>query len=147
MVEVTEAQMKQAEEFKAEANKAFKGALSTDEVGTRPAACGVAGVVALAAAAPAISRADFRPTSRPRPRSPPTEKHYAAAVVGYSQAIEVRPDYAIYWANRSAAHIRLEEYGSAIADATKSIEVDPDYIKARQLGVGPGAPPGASPAG
>ncbi|GBF88948.1 hypothetical protein Rsub_01447 [Raphidocelis subcapitata] len=57
------------------------------------------------------------------------DKHYAAAVVGYTQAIELRPDYAIYWANRAAAHIRLEEYGSAIADATQAIEADPDYIK------------------
>jgi tetratricopeptide (TPR) repeat protein len=51
--------------------------------------------------------------------------------VGYTQAIEERPDHAIYYANRAAAHIRLEEYGSAIADASKAIEVDPDYIKVR----------------
>jgi serine/threonine-protein phosphatase 5 len=52
-------------------------------------------------------------------------------VVGYTQAIELRPQNAIYWANRAAAHIRLEEYGSAIADAGQAIEVDPDYIKVR----------------
>lgn len=58
------------------------------------------------------------------------DKHYAAAVVGYTQAIEANPAVAIYWANRAFAHIRLEEYGSAISDATQAIEVDPDYIKA-----------------
>ncbi|KIY99524.1 protein phosphatase 5 [Monoraphidium neglectum] len=82
MVDATEEATRQAEEYKAEANKNFK------------------------------------------------DKHYAAAVVGYTQAIELRPQNAIYWANRAAAHIRLEEYGSAIADAGQAIEVDPDYIKA-----------------
>ncbi|KAI8470533.1 MAG: phosphatase 5-like protein [Monoraphidium minutum] len=58
------------------------------------------------------------------------DKHYAAAVVGYTQAIELCPENAIYWANRAAAHIRLEEYGSAMADASQAIEADADYIKA-----------------
>jgi serine/threonine-protein phosphatase 5 len=66
----------------------------------------------------------------PSPPRPP-DKHYAAAVVGYTQAIELRPGFAIYWANRAAAHIRLEEYGSAIADASQAIDHDPDYIKVR----------------
>lgn len=82
----------------------------------------------------ACSRTSSPPHSRPAPRHPP-DKHYAAAVVGYTQAIEARPDHAIYWANRSAAHIKLEEYGSAIADASQAIEVDPDYIKVGLAGL------------
>jgi tetratricopeptide (TPR) repeat protein len=66
--------------------------------------------------------------------------------VGYTQAIELRPAHAIYYANRAAAHIRLEEYGSAIADATQAIEVDPDYIKVGRGRQTPGAKSGASDA-
>lgn len=79
------------------------------------------------------------PSTAAKPTPPArAEKHYAAAVVGYTQAIEARPKHAIYWANRAAAHIRLEEYGSAIADASQAIEVDPDYIKVRRRRCGRG---------
>lgn len=50
---------------------------------------------------------------------------------GYSRAIELHPLQAVYWSNRAAAHIRLENYGSALTDATKAIELNPKYIKAR----------------
>ena len=60
----------------------------------------------------------------------PAAKHYAAAVEGYSKAIELRPDCAVYFSNRAFAHIKLEEYGSAISDATDSIQLDPTYVKA-----------------
>jgi hypothetical protein len=36
----------------------------------------------------------------------------------------------VYYANRAAAHIKLESYGAAVADAEKSTELDPKYIKA-----------------
>jgi tetratricopeptide (TPR) repeat protein len=49
---------------------------------------------------------------------------------GYSKAIDLNPLEAVYWANRAAAHLRLEEFGSALADATKAIELNPKYIKA-----------------
>ncbi|TYH22002.1 hypothetical protein ES288_A04G091400v1 [Gossypium darwinii] len=45
------------------------------------------------------------------------------------KAIELNSQNAVYWANRSLAHTKLEEYGSAIQDATKAIEVDPKYSK------------------
>ena len=61
----------------------------------------------------------------------PAEKHFGAAVEGYSRAIELNPLQAVYWSNRAAAHIRLENYGSALTDATKAIELNPKYIKAK----------------
>ena len=59
----------------------------------------------------------------------PAEKHYPLAVAGYSRAISLDPENAIYYANRAAAHIRVENYGLALADASKSIELDPRYVK------------------
>ena len=61
--------------------------------------------------------------------SPPAHK-YSQAIALYSQAIELNSQNAVYWANRSFAHAKLEEYGSAIQDASKAIEVDPKYSKA-----------------
>lgn len=55
---------------------------------------------------------------------------FAQAIDLYTQAIEVNSQNAVYWANRSIAHLKLEEYGSAIQDASKAIEVDPKYSKA-----------------
>ena len=61
----------------------------------------------------------------------PAEKHYPLAVAGYSRAISLDPGNAIYYANRAAAHIRVENYGLALSDASKSIELDPRYVKVR----------------
>ena len=58
-----------------------------------------------------------------------SDAHYQAAVEGYSMAILLDPTKAVYYANRAAAHIRLESFGSALADATKAIDLDPKYIK------------------
>ncbi|TYJ39708.1 hypothetical protein E1A91_A04G088000v1 [Gossypium mustelinum] len=54
---------------------------------------------------------------------------YGQAINLYTQAIELNSQNAVYWANPSLAHTKLEEYGSAIQDATKAIEVDPKYSK------------------
>ena len=58
-----------------------------------------------------------------------SEKHFAQAVEGYTRAIELNPNVAIYYGNRAFAHIRLENYGSALEDATKATEINPKYIK------------------
>lgn len=63
------------------------------------------------------------------PYACPTEKHYAAAIQLYTKAIGFNPNNAIYWANRAAAHIKLENYGAAVTDAEKATELDPKYIK------------------
>ncbi len=59
------------------------------------------------------------------------EKHFTAAIDGYTRAVDLNPANAIYYSNRAFAHIKLENYGSAIADATKALEIDPKFVKAR----------------
>lgn len=54
---------------------------------------------------------------------------FASAVELYGQAINLNSQNAVYWANRSFAHTKMESYGSAIEDATKAIGVDPRYVK------------------
>ena len=68
------------------------------------------------------------------------ERHYARAVDYYTQALDVQPtageqrDNRRHWfltaatvlfANRSAAHCALENYGSALADAENATSLDP----------------------
>lgn len=105
--------VEEAERYKNEANELFKGVVSQTERGdgTRPI-----GPLQIA-----------NPTSAPALRV--AAKHYVAAVDGYTKAIELRPDCAIYFSNRAIAHAKLEEYGSAIADATESLQLDPNYVK------------------
>ena len=64
------------------------------------------------------------------------EKHFLQAVEGYTRAIDLNPNSAIYHANRAFAHIRLENYGSALADATTATDIDPKYVKVRNHSVG-----------
>ena len=58
------------------------------------------------------------------------EHHFAGAVTAYTRAINLQPS-AVLYANRAAAHLALEAYGSALADAEKSVELDSSYVKAR----------------
>jgi len=55
---------------------------------------------------------------------------YPQAIELYSKAIELHPANAVYHANRSISHLRLENYGYALADASKAIEADKTYLKA-----------------
>ena len=52
------------------------------------------------------------------------------AIELYSKAIELNPTNAVYYANRSISHLRLENYGYALADASRAIETDKSYLKA-----------------
>ena len=63
-------------------------------------------------------------------RRPTADKHFAAAVEAYTGALELLPT-AVLFANRAAAHLALEAYGSALADAERSVELDSAYVKAR----------------
>lgn len=56
-------------------------------------------------------------------------KDFTLAIKKYTEAIDVLPTNAIYYANRAAAHSSLKEYDSAIADAQNAIEIDPSYSK------------------
>ncbi|KAK5843286.1 hypothetical protein PVK06_005738 [Gossypium arboreum] len=49
----------------------------------------------------------------------PEAHKYGQAIDLYTQAIELNSQNAVYWANRSLTHTKLEEYGSGIQDATK----------------------------
>lgn len=57
------------------------------------------------------------------------EHQFGEAVEGYTKAILISPTNAVYYANRAAAHIHLENFGCALADASKAIELDPKYTK------------------
>ncbi|XP_065715566.2 serine/threonine-protein phosphatase 5 isoform X1 [Patagioenas fasciata] len=56
-------------------------------------------------------------------------KDYEQAVKFYSAAIELNPGNAIYFGNRSLAHLRTEAYGYALADATRALQLDRAYLK------------------
>ena len=58
-----------------------------------------------------------------------TEKHFAEAIDCYTKAIEINPSVAVYYGNRSFAHMKLENYGFALNDASKALELDKTYIK------------------
>ena len=57
-------------------------------------------------------------------------KDFTGAIELYTQAIDMNPTKAVYWANRAQAEISSEQFGSAIADATMAIKLDPLYVKA-----------------
>lgn len=59
-----------------------------------------------------------------------SKKNYEQAVILYTKAIEKDPNNAIYYGNRSFAHLRTECFGYAFDDASKAIELDKNYIKA-----------------
>lgn len=48
----------------------------------------------------------------------------------YTKAIEKNPKNAVFFANRSIANLRLENFGYALSDASKAIELDRSYTKA-----------------
>jgi len=48
----------------------------------------------------------------------------------YSEAIALDPDCAIYYANRAAANMSLNETATVVNDLDKAISLDPGYLKA-----------------
>ena len=57
------------------------------------------------------------------------DKNYEEAIKFYTEAINLNPKAAVYYANRSFAQLRIENYGYALEDASKAIENDRKYIK------------------
>ena len=53
----------------------------------------------------------------------------------YSQAIDINPNVAAYYGNRSLAYLRLESFGYALSDADNAISLDNMYIKVCSLTV------------
>lgn len=58
-----------------------------------------------------------------------TDKEYDKAIEMYTKAIEVDSKNAVYFANRSLAHLRQESFGSALEDGVSAVKVDPSYLK------------------
>jgi tetratricopeptide (TPR) repeat protein len=56
-------------------------------------------------------------------------KNYPEAVALYSKAIELRPDDAILFANRSMCQLGMSKSHEALCDAEKAIELDSTYVK------------------
>lgn len=54
---------------------------------------------------------------------------FEGAIELYSQAIELSSSVAVYYGNRSFAHLKTESYGYALSDASKALELDTAYIK------------------
>lgn len=50
---------------------------------------------------------------------------YAASIVEYTKAIDVKSDLQPIWFRRGLAHARSDQYSLAVADYTKAIELDP----------------------
>lgn len=48
-----------------------------------------------------------------------TQGNYSQAKVLYGQAIAVDPSVPVYWSNRAAAELKLEQHGLAIEDASE----------------------------
>lgn len=57
------------------------------------------------------------------------EQDYNNAVEYYTKAIELNPNVAAYYGNRSFAYLKTECFGYALADASKAIELDKNYLK------------------
>lgn len=47
----------------------------------------------------------------------------------YTKAIELIPTNAIFYANRSLAHLRQESFGFALQDGIAAVKADPTYLK------------------
>ncbi len=52
------------------------------------------------------------------------EGDYDNAIVAFTKAIELDPNYALAYGNRGWVYIKLGQYEQAIADSTKAIELD-----------------------
>lgn len=52
------------------------------------------------------------------------------AIEAYSEAINLYPNNAIYYANRAAAYTSLRRHDKAIEDCKKAVVIDPNYGKA-----------------
>ncbi|XP_034710883.1 protein SGT1 homolog isoform X1 [Vitis riparia] len=58
------------------------------------------------------------------------DDHFELAVDLYTQAIEINPNHAELYVERSQANIKLNNFTEAVADANRAIELDPSMSKA-----------------
>ncbi|XP_069681902.1 serine/threonine-protein phosphatase 5 [Periplaneta americana] len=57
------------------------------------------------------------------------KQDYNKAIDLYTKAIELNPNVAVYYGNRSISYLKTECFGYALNDASKSIELDKTYLK------------------
>jgi serine/threonine protein kinase/regulator of sirC expression with transglutaminase-like and TPR domain len=57
-------------------------------------------------------------------------RNYEQAIVDYTRAIALDPDYAEAYVNRSTAHLLMANYGQAVSDCHKALELAPDFVAA-----------------
>ncbi|KAF6034776.1 PpD3 [Bugula neritina] len=57
-------------------------------------------------------------------------QNYDEAIKFYTQAIEINPNVAAYYGNRSFAYIKTECFGYALEDANKALQLDRAFLKA-----------------
>eukprot|EP00656_Telonema_subtile_P034861 TRINITY_DN38885_c0_g1_i1.p1 TRINITY_DN38885_c0_g1~~TRINITY_DN38885_c0_g1_i1.p1 ORF type:complete len:165 (-),score=56.22 TRINITY_DN38885_c0_g1_i1:77-571(-) len=55
---------------------------------------------------------------------------HAAAIEAYTAAIALDGTDHVFWANRSACHLQLQQWEQAIADAQEAIQLDDTFLKA-----------------
>ncbi|XP_037818577.1 serine/threonine-protein phosphatase 5 [Lucilia sericata] len=56
-------------------------------------------------------------------------KDFSKAIEMYTKAIDLIPTNAIFYANRSLAHLRQESFGFALQDGIAAVKADPTYLK------------------
>ncbi|XP_068430413.1 tetratricopeptide repeat protein 28 [Clinocottus analis] len=76
-----------------------------------------------------LSKAEFLERVR-RSNQACQQGEYALAVRLYSEALAADPQNCILYSNRSAAHLRLGQYGTALDDAVKARLINPKWPKA-----------------
>ena len=57
------------------------------------------------------------------------QKNYDEAIEFYNKAIELNPNDATFYSNRSGCFASMEKYAEALSDAEKAIETNPNFIK------------------
>lgn len=58
------------------------------------------------------------------------QQNFSGALKCYNKSIELNPNDAASFANRSLVHFKLENYAKAIEDATEAMKLKPPYLKA-----------------
>ncbi len=58
------------------------------------------------------------------------EGEYDKAIVTFTKAIELDPDFALAYNNRAWAYLELGEYEKALADCNRAIELNPVLAQA-----------------
>ena len=56
--------------------------------------------------------------------------NFENAIINFTKAIELKPDYAEAYYNRGNAYVKLQQYGKAIYDFNKAIELKQDDAQA-----------------